>query len=335
MPDSKPLISVVMPCLNAAKTLAEAIDSILDQSLNDFEFLIYDDGSTDATSTLLAEYATCDNRIRTMGNEHVGLLEALNRGCNQAQGRYIARIDADDIALPDRFLHQVTLLDANPDIGLCGTQFETIGAGYSEGRERYEAWLNALLQPKDIARELFVECPIPHPTFMMRRETFHTVGGYQDHGWPEDYDLLMRFHLNGNKMAKVSEVGLQWRHTPDRTSLTDPRYSHKQFRALKRHYLPSLFPKIEAGFYQWGAGDVGKQWLREWDSLRPTAVVDIHPRKLGRTIHGALVIPPEDLPESGQSFILVAVGAPGAREEIREWLTSRGHRELDDFLFLA
>ena len=88
-------------------------------------------------------------------------------------------------------------------------------------------------------------------------------------------------------------------------------------------------------FYQWGAGEVGKTWLREWSDRRPEAVVDIAPRKIGKTIHGTLVIAPDDLPKPGNGFTVVAVGAPGAREEIREWFVSRGYVECVDFLFLA
>ena len=88
-------------------------------------------------------------------------------------------------------------------------------------------------------------------------------------------------------------------------------------------------------FYQWGAGEVGKRWLREWQERKPEAVVDINPRKIGRRIHDAPVIAPEDLPPPGETFVVVAVGAPGARTDIRDWLTPRGYEETRDFLFLA
>ena len=117
--------------------------------------------------------------------------------------------------------------------------------------------------------------------------------------------------------------------------MNDPRYAPEQFRALKRHYLGETYLKERTEFYQWGAGEVGKQWLREWGRRAPKAVVDINPRKIGRTIHGTRVIIPGELPAPGAGFTVVAVGAPGARDEIRAWFAERGYTELCDYLFLA
>jgi hypothetical protein len=117
--------------------------------------------------------------------------------------------------------------------------------------------------------------------------------------------------------------------------MSDPRYGLDRFRALKRHYLFRSYLSDEKPFCQWGAGEVGKLWLREWGVRRPLAVVDVNPRKIGRSIHGVRVIEAADLPPPGESFVLVAVGAPGAREEIRAWLSPRGYRELEDYLFIA
>ena len=117
--------------------------------------------------------------------------------------------------------------------------------------------------------------------------------------------------------------------------MTDERYSLPRFRELKRHYVEAMYLSKLDAFYQWGAGAVGKTWLREWETRLPKAVVDIAPRKIGKIIHDTLVIEPEDLPKPGEGFTVIAVGAPGAREEIREWFCSRNYQETHDFLFLA
>ncbi len=101
-----------------------------------------------------------------------------------------------------------------------------------------------------------------------------------------------------------------------------------------QHVTPSPIIAFPSAFYQWGAGEVGKKWLREWQP-KPLAVVDINPRKIGRLIHDVPVIAPEELPPPGRAFVVIAVGAPGARNVIREWLTPRGYEEPRDFLFLA
>ncbi len=332
---SQPRISILMPCKDAEATLAEALDSILNQTCGEFEFLIWDDGSTDSSPDVLAKYAAKDGRIRIVGHRSVGLVEALQRLSKEARGEFVARMDADDVSLAERLERQVAFLENHPKVALSGCRYVTIGDRGGSGKSRYDEWMNELVEPVDIRRELFIECPVAHPTFMVRRDIFEAVGGYQDHGWPEDYDLLMRLAVHEHAIAKVDEVLFEWRHHPQRTSLRDTRYDDSSFRALKRHYLTKLYPRRMETLYQWGAGEVGKRWMREWTSTAPHAVVDIHPRKVGARIHGFDVIAPEELPESGRAFIVVAVGAPGARENIRSWLDPRGYFEGSDYIFIA
>ena len=333
--DSVPTISVVVPCFNARKTLASSLESILRQSFADFEVVWFDDGSTDGSAEVVESYAGRDPRIRLLRSEHVGIVEALRRACSVARGRYIARMDADDVAYPERFSKQVRYLEGHPEAGLCGTQVRTVGEDIGTGRERYEAWVNALTTHEAIVRDLFVECPVAHPTLMIRRDVFEAVGGYEDHGWAEDYDLLMRCFGAGVRMGNVPEPLLEWRNGAGRLSLRDDRYSLAKFRALKRHYLFQSYLKDRPVFFQWGAGEVGKKWLAEWEGLRPEAVAEVNPRKLGKVIHGTRVIAPSELPQPGEGFTVVAVGAPGAREDIRGWFGERRYTEISDYIFLA
>jgi glycosyltransferase involved in cell wall biosynthesis len=331
----RPVVSIVLPCFNAAGTLTAAVESIRAQSFPAWELIIFDDGSTDASGEIAREQARADARIRVVPSAHVGIVEALRRGCAEARGEFIARMDADDAAHPDRLALQLELMRADSMLALCGAQVAVVGQDIGYGRRRYAAWINSLVTHEAIVRELFVECPIPHPTFLVRRAPFEQVGGYQNCGWAEDYDLCMRLFLAGERFGKVPRPLLDWTESPRRLSMVSPRYAPARFRELKRHYLFLSYLRGRTSFHQWGAGEVGKAWLREWEGPRPRAVADIDPRKIGRVIHGAPVIPPEDLPPPGTDFIVVAVGAPNARDEIRGWLTGHGYRELADFLFLA
>jgi glycosyltransferase involved in cell wall biosynthesis len=331
----QPTVSILMPCHNAALFLPDALDSILAQSLEDWELIVVDDGSTDATPEILAEYAR-DPRITVQRRPHGGIVASLQDAAVVARAPFLARMDADDISLPGRLEAQLRFLEAHPAVALCGTQVEMIGAELGEGRLRYRDWLNALVTPAGVAREAFIECPVAHPAFCMRREAFEAVGGYQDKGWAEDYDLVLRFLSANHEVANVPEVLLHWRDSSGRLSMRDARYEEAQFRACKRHYLKRLYLNGSGPpLYQWGAGEVGKRWLRDPDAFPIEAVVDIHPRKIGTKIHGVRVIAPDDLPPAGDCRILVAVGAPGARENIREWLDPRGHREGADYRFIA
>jgi len=330
-----PLISVILPFYNAESTLERAIASIQQQTCKDWELLTVDDGSTDDSRSIVEQLAKLDSRIHIVGKDHRGIVGALQQGCAAASGHFLARMDADDFSMPLRFERQRAFMEENPKAGLCGVQVKMVGGKIGEGRQRYENWLNSMLTPALIQHDLLVECPIAHPAFFMRRECFETVGGYQDHGWPEDYDLVMRVALSEWQLGNVPEVLLEWHDIVDRLSMRDPRYEEASFRAIKRHYLMQSHLKGAKTFYQWGAGEVGKRWLREWTNRKPEAVVDIHPRKIGKRIHDIDVIAPEDLPEAGTTFIVIAVGAPGARREIRDWLNPRGYREGVEYCFIA
>lgn len=329
-----PAVSVILPFHNAESTLARAIESIRVQSFADWELIAWDDGSTDTSLAVAQALAQCDARIRVLESPHAGLVEALRQACAQARGAILARMDADDVSLPHRLEKQVALLRADDRVALCGTLVSMEGAGIGSGRRRYEEWINGLIRHDDIVRERFIECPVAHPTFAMPRWAYDAAGGYQEHGWPEDYDLVLRLAEQG-RIEKVPEALLEWHHHGTRLSMRDPRYEEAAFRRLKRHYLRKTVLAGRSLFHQWGAGEVGKRWLREWDAPKPAAVVDINPRKIGRVLHGIPVIAPETLPAPGETFVLIAVGAPGARDEIREWLTPRGYVERVDYAFIA
>jgi glycosyltransferase involved in cell wall biosynthesis len=330
-----PLVSVILPCHNAAATLEAAVSSVVAQSFRDWELIIFDDGSTDASPEVAERLATEDARIRVVASEHGGIVVALQRACALARGEFLARMDADDYSYPNRLTKQMATMADDKEVALCGTLVRSVGEEVGPGRRRYDAWLNAVVTHEEMVRELFIECPVAHPTFLLRRSSFEAVGGYEDHGWAEDYDLCMRLVQAGGRLAKVQEVLLDWWDSPGRLSMMDDRYSPRQFRALKRHYLRKGPLKDSGRFFQWGAGEVGKQWLREWRPVRPGAVVDINPRKIGTSIHDTPVIAPEELPGPGDAFTVVAVGAPGAREDIRGWFSPRGYTEGEDYLFLA
>ncbi|NUM55580.1 MAG: glycosyltransferase [Candidatus Hydrogenedentes bacterium] len=331
------LVSVVLPFRNAVETLRTAIESIQSQTFADWELLLYDDGSDDGSTAIAAECSNTDSRIRIVGHERVGIVAALQHACESARGAYIARMDADDISHAARFERQLSLMRQDESIALCGCLVRATGADLGEGGRRYHEWINSIVEHDAISREIFVECPLAHPTFFLRRSAFERIGGYKDRGWAEDYDLVLRLWQAGERFAKIPEVLLDWRNAPDRLSQTDSRYSPGQFQKLKQHFLEvsELASLGSRAFVQWGAGEVGKRWLRAWDTVRPSAVVDIHPRKIGTRIHGYPVIAPEGLPPSRSAYVLVAVGAPGAREEIRGWFAPRGYEESRDYRFIA
>jgi glycosyltransferase involved in cell wall biosynthesis len=333
-----PRISILLPCRNAAATLPEAITSLEQQTFADYEVLAVDDGSTDETRTLLEQWSARDHRVEVLTQPPSGILAALIRALDAAKGDIIARMDADDVAHPQRLTRQIQLLDRHADIAACGTGVRYFPReAVRDGARRYEQWLNAIHSPADVAREIFVECPLAHPTLCARRSALDEAGGYADHGWPEDYDLVLRLHEAGCRMANVPEVLLDWREQPRRASRIESRYQPDAFRRCKVHYLRRTLLAGRDGVVIWGAGPVGKAFARELlaQGSAVRAFVDLDPRKIGQMTHGAPVIVPEGIARYRASLAVAAVGQPDARTEIRAALRFAGWREGVDFIAVA
>jgi hypothetical protein len=187
----RPLISVIMPVWNGASHLRESIDSILAQTEQNFEFLIIDDGSTDDTVAIIESYQ--DARIRLIRQEHEGIVVALNRGVVESRADWIARMDADDIAYPQRFETQLALVRANPDAVLCHSHIRIIG------EERYVTPAGRFISSEALIQlRLCYQSAIVHPTVMFRKDAFLVCGGYlAEERHAEDYGLWGRLVLQG------------------------------------------------------------------------------------------------------------------------------------------
>jgi glycosyltransferase involved in cell wall biosynthesis len=332
---NEPLVSVLLPVWNGEDHLDEAMESLVGQTVDDQEILVVDDGSTDATPRILREWVRRDARVRVVTTGHFGIVAALEAARDCARGRFLARLDADDVAAPTRFERQVQLMEAEPELVGCGCHTSYFPReSVTGGALRYEAWLHSIRSPADLDRNLYVECPLSHPTFFLRPAAVTAVGGYQERGWPEDYDLLQRLRLQG-QLGVVPEVLLNWRDRPERLSRTGADYSESAFRQCKLHYLLANFP--ERDLVIWGAGPVGKAFARGALALgrQVTAFVDLDPRKIGQEIHGATVVHPTGVQELKGALCLAAVGQSGAREEIREALRELGWVETVDFVAVA
>lgn len=331
-----------MPCYNAEATVDAAVESILAQSLNDLELIAVDDGSSDATAGRLEAWAARDARLRVVRRAHAGLIEALNAGWKACRADVIARHDADDLAYPDRLQAQWDRLAAEPDLAAVGCLVEGFPPEeIREGFRLYIEWLNGLTTPEAIAREMFVESPLVHPSVMVRRSWLDRLGGYQDHGWPEDYDLWLRMHLAGARFAKVERPLMAWRDHPARATRTDSRYSVENFLRAKAHYLMQGPLRQAPGVIVWGAGAIGrrlgKHLVREGAPL--LAFIDIDPVKIGRSRRGKPIHAPDDLTEllhaTPGTVVLAAVGARGAREIIRTRLKGMNLAEGRDWWAVA
>jgi glycosyltransferase involved in cell wall biosynthesis len=329
-----PLVSILMPVRNEERYLPAALRSIAAQTLADWELVAVDDGSTDATPAILAEAAGRDPRIRVLRPAERGLVPALNAGLAACRGDLVARMDGDDIAHPRRLAEQSAFLAAEPQVGLVATVFRHFPRnGLRVGMLAYEAWQNALSTHEAVLADLFVESPFVHPSVMFRREAVLAVGGYRDLGWAEDYDLWLRLAAAGVRFARLPQALFFWRDRPERATRTMAEYTLEAFRACKLHHICQGFLQGEREVVLAGAGREGRAWCRSLGTvgIRVAAWVDVDPRKVGRTLHGAQILPVDGVVPDGRK-LLVTVGTRGARDGIRAWAAQAGFREGQDFL---
>ena len=199
---SGPRVSVLLPVRNGAPFLREALESVLTQTLAEFELLVVDDGSTDETPEILASVG--DERLRVLRQDRLGLVPALNRAVAEARAPLLARMDADDVSLPDRLERQVAYLDARPEVALVAAGVETSGGA-------------RIVLPDDDAalrRRLLLRNPFAHGAVAVRAEALAQAGGYRaDYGANEDYDLWRRI-ARGWRLGAVPEILYRYREHP-------------------------------------------------------------------------------------------------------------------------
>lgn len=236
-----PTVSVVIPVFNAERYLDQAIESISTQTLKDIEILLIDDRSTDGSVEICKRHARNDSRIQTISrNENGGIAKALNDGLRVARGQFIARMDADDIAMPSRLQDQLAYMSLSTDVGVCGTAYEVI--------DEHGNTISRKVPVTDAARVVAMLrfcSPIAHPTWMMRREVVSMLGGYRDLAPAEDYDFLMRVVGAGWKVNNIRSLGLKYRVSSSSTSSRGAlrqrlafnyvRQLHAQGRKFDRH----------------------------------------------------------------------------------------------------
>ncbi|HIJ88682.1 MAG TPA: glycosyltransferase [Desulfuromonadales bacterium] len=332
-----PAISILMPVRNEEQYLRATLDSIYRQTFTNWELIAVDDGSNDGTAAILFEASHGDARVTVIRRDGGGLVAALNSGLAACQAPLLARLDGDDICHPRRLELQAALLDAQPEIGLVASAFRHFPrTGLKQGMIDYESWQNSLTDHALVIRDLLVESPFVHPSIMTRRSIMTGLGGYQDNGWPEDYDLWLRMAAAGVRFARLPQNLLFWRDHPERATRTMDEYAAHAFRACKCHHLLNGFLRGVADVVIAGAGLEARAWQRLLAAAGVTVStwLDVDPKKIGRTLHGAPVISPNKLQLFGRKMI-VAIGVRGAREQFRSVAKTYGWHEGMDFVCVA
>ncbi|MCD4652660.1 glycosyltransferase [bacterium] len=336
----QPSVSVLIPIFNATHTLTLSLNSVLSQTLQNIEIIAIDDGSTDNSYEILKHFSMTDSRIRLLKLPRTGLVGALNAGLHIAHGQFIARMDADDILMPQRLELQSKFLETHPDISVVSCQVEPFPENQiTHGFRRYINWVNRSHTNKEIFADLFRESPLPHPSIMIRHEMIEKLNNYREFDGPEDYDLWLRLASNGARFARLPTKLLKWQIHSSSLSRTNSRYRTEAFRSLAWSFLSShlLKNKTHENKPLWicGAGKSGRKLFKYLlkHEIEIHGFIDVSDRRTRHQLFNRPVLPVKKLPDvSRNGFLLFNVGNWGAVEKFESFMASLGKTPINDYL---
>lgn len=331
------LISIVVPFKNTGQYLTECLESILVQSYKNWELIAINDYSTDNSLSVVESFARQDSRIQVFPNNGTGIIPALQMAYAKSKGNFITRIDSDDIMKPNRLevMSNLLLKHGKGNVSVGQVRYFS-DCGISDGYARYEKWLNGLTALGTNYSEIYKECVIPSPCWMVYREDFDTCGGFKSNRYPEDYDLTFRFYQNNLKIIPCDEVLLLWRDYDTRTSRTHEHYAQNYFLNIKLHYFLSLDFNPKRPLVIWGAGFKGKNIAKELleKTINFVWLCD-NPNKINKKIYDQELFHFSKLESLKNPQSIVTVANEEAQLEIKFYLHRLKHRSMVDYFFFC
>ncbi len=281
-----PLISIILPVKNAGKYLHDCLESIQKQSIEDWELVIVDDHSADDSVVIIHSFIVNDPRIRLCTNEGDGIIIALQTAFHQCRGKFITRMDADDVMPIDRLNVMFQAIQ--------GTEKNTIVTGkvkyfsdhpISSGYQKYEKWLNERIDYNDHWKWVYRECVIASPGWMAHKQALMDHKILDELNYPEDYDLVLKWYRSNFEIKTIPQIILNWREHPNRISRLSDQYNQENFFRLKLKHFVSHDLNEKSRLLIWGTNKKGKLTARlliswnvpfSWMTLYPND----HPMKI-------------------------------------------------------
>lgn len=328
-----PAISILLPFHREGAWLEQAAQSMLGQTFKNWELLLIGNRADRQTLEAAHRVVYLDNRVRLLFEDAPGIAHALNHGLRQATAPLIARMDADDVSLPERLERQVTYLNTHPEVDVVGTCTGAHPEGPpGEGFSTFMQWQNGLLSHHDHMRERFIESPVAHPTVLFRRTVIEKHGPYLTTGIPEDYELWLRWMEHGAVFAKLPETLVLWRDHSGRLTRTHPDYSKAGFSRIRSHYLALELKRIVGGRKLIVCG-ADRTCRRKAAMLMEMGVpVDGFADVVRRHIPESVFTPASEIGSDPGLFFLSFVSSRGKSAEMRDFFKSKGLEEGSDFI---
>lgn len=323
-----------MPVKNAGDFLKPCLDSIVNQTESEWELIAVNDASVDDSAFILKEYARDDSRIKVLESKGSGIIDALITGYNASKGDLIHRMDADDIMPSTKLL----LLKKNLQKGSVSTgkvEYFKDGGQVGDGFLTYSKWLNGLWNLGNGWVDIYKECPIASPAWMIHRGDFDRIGGFCSDELPEDYDLAFRIYQNRLQVNWVNEIVHKWRDSESRTSRNNQEYFPTAYYPLKVKKFLEIDRDHAKPLLLWGAGKKGKYVARllqqngekfQWATNNS--------RKTGAPIYDVkLKLLSELNPKDFQNILVVS--GPSDKTDIQAELDEQGLKIRQDYFWFC
>lgn len=331
-----PLISIIMAAKDTAPYLPACLDSIIDQTYQNWELIAVNDHSTDDTPEILEAYAEKDPRIRVFHSKRPLLIPTLKEGYPHIKGELINRMDSDD-RMPSYKLQ--VMLDAWQEHGkgtivAGGTQHFVDEGEVGDGFLRYDRWLNDLARTSSHYEQIYRECVIPSHCWMIHRDDFEKVGAFEPEVYPEDYDLCFRFYQAGLRVIGIDRVLHFWRDRSERISRTWDVYKDNRYFELKLRYFLKIDREEPRPLVLWGAGRNGKDMARLLlENGQLFHWVCDNENKIGKDVYGIRMEHYEAVNDLDNPQIITVVASPQGRDEIAYTLGKWGKHPVQDYWF--
>ncbi len=336
---NSPLISIIMPVFNAEKYLKTCLDSIVNQTYQNWELLAVNDQSTDQSGSILVAYAEQDQRIKALENPRKGIISALQYGYQYSSGQLVSRMDADDKMTANKLqvLSQKLLKKGQGYLAVGAVRYFVNSGAVGNGFLAYEQWLNQLIFEGNCFDDLYKECVIPSPSWLVWRADFEACGGFEAECYPEDYDLCFRFYQQGLEVLPCRQILHHWRDYPERTSRNDSHYADNRFLDLKMDYFLTLNFDDNQKLILWGAGKKGKNIAKKLveKDIKFTWICN-NSNKIGKEIYGQ-ILQATDLVNrlDDNNQIIVSVAQKEAQKEIVAFFESKKWQPMKDYFFFC
>ncbi|MBT8327161.1 MAG: glycosyltransferase [Bacteroidia bacterium] len=250
------MISILMPVKNAEPYLKGCIESIIKQSYTNWQLVAVDDSSTDNSYQILKDFSSTYSNIEVFRSNGTGIIDALRLAYKSSLGDFVHRMDADDL-MPINKL-ELFMEHWQPKAIVSGKiKYFTDEGEIGDGFNKYQAWINGLMEANNLWKDPYLECSLPSPAWLMKRSDFEDIGAFRSSLLPEDYDLMFRIYASKIEVITIKETVHFWRDSLDRTSRNEPQYFPIAYFPIKVHYFLQIDRNTKP-LLLWGAGRKGK-----------------------------------------------------------------------------